>query len=425
MTIFYGYLLRKAVGKAPFTIKRSSAAYILWYVFDRLWHVTSAANSRLFGGTIFESWIYRAYGGSIGKNNYFEGKDVRLPFMLKTGDNVVVEAGAKLETLVIKKNGDVSIDQLVLGTDTVIGPNCHVGLGAKIGASCMIKSLSVIQRRQQIADSKIVTGCDVADLYSSERAGMRSFVDQNVASLGWHVVSLWISFIPTIMAYLITAVTFHLASGSPNMLKILPLCYPILRNVSQVFIAICIRLLRCLLLGRRANSCWEKVYSKSFLRRQLAKSLYQSSISTFNGTPLYNIVSRFVFGATTDTRSRFTPNIDEPDLTRIGHNVFGANGVLLRNTSFYPGGIVRYGEIEIGDKVMILDRAVVTPDTVLKKNVMVGPLTSVNEVTSHDEGTLLLGTPALNLNRKAEGEGGKMGNMSLVSNVLQCHEFDV
>ena len=46
---------------------------------------------------------------------------MRLPFMLTTGDNVVVEAGAKLEMVVIKKNGNVTVDELVVGEDTVIG----------------------------------------------------------------------------------------------------------------------------------------------------------------------------------------------------------------------------------------------------------------------------------------------------------------
>ena len=54
----------------------------------------------MFCGTKFHSWFLSAFGCSIGRNNFFEDADVRLPFMLTTGNNVVVEAGAKLETLV-------------------------------------------------------------------------------------------------------------------------------------------------------------------------------------------------------------------------------------------------------------------------------------------------------------------------------------
>lgn len=115
---------------------------------------------------------------------------------------------------------------------------------------------------------------------------------------------------------------------------------------------------------------------------------------------LYYFITRFIFGAEIDVWSSFTPQPEEPDLTKIGHCTFGANGIRVRNTSFYCGGIVRYGEVKIGDHSMILDRAVISPDTSIKANVMVGPITSVNKDTTQEEGALLLGTPALILNRK-------------------------
>lgn len=41
--------------------------------------------------------------------------------MLSCGDNVVVEVGAKLETLVVKQNGDIAIDRTIIGDGAVIG----------------------------------------------------------------------------------------------------------------------------------------------------------------------------------------------------------------------------------------------------------------------------------------------------------------
>lgn len=62
------------------------------------------------------------FGAKIGQNTFFEGGVyTRLPFMLSCGDNVVVEVGAKLETLVVKQNGDIAIDRLMVGDDAVIG----------------------------------------------------------------------------------------------------------------------------------------------------------------------------------------------------------------------------------------------------------------------------------------------------------------
>ena len=88
---------------------------------------------------------------------------------------------------------------------------------------------------------------------------------------------------------------------------------------------------------------------------------------------------------------------------------------------FYPGGIARYGKVDISDQVMILDRAVVSTDTSIKEKVMVAPITAVYEDTIQEEGTVLLGTPALNLIRKTANDVEmEITNEPLVSTILMC-----
>ena len=402
---FYGFLLLKVIGKGPFIIKQGTATFGLWYVFDRLWYVTRSLASGLFGGTAFHALFYKALGSSIGRNNYFEDADVRLPFMLTTGDNVVVEAGAKLETVVITKNGDVAVNNLIIGKDTVIGPNTHIGLGAKIGASCCILSLSLVQRGRNVADATIIGGHKTTKIDSTNEGARKELVDdQAVVSMGWHFAFYMLSFIPECMSILISVIEIYLGSNIPfgqtGTILALVFIFPIFQTFGQIVVAVCMRPVRRILLGGRAKPGWERVYSKSFLRRQLATSLYKSSLNALNSTVVGNLVIRFVFGADVDPKSSHIPHPEEPDLTRIGNCVFCANGVLLRNKLFYTGGIVRYGMIDIDDHSMILDRVVVAPDTTIKKRVMVAPITSVDADTSHEEGSVLIGNPALNLNRK-------------------------
>ena len=191
-------------------------------------------------------------------------------------------------------------------------------------------------------------------------------------------------------------------------------------TIGQIIVAICMLPLRSLLLGGRAKAGWEKVNSKSFLRRQLATSLYHSSLNILDGTVVYHLVSRYIYGAKIDVKSSFIPRLDEPDLTSIGDCVFGANGVLLRNTMFYPGGIVRYGKVDISNHAMILDRAVVSTNTSIKEKVMVAPITAVYDDTIHEEGTVLLGTPALNLTRKTADVEMDITSEPVVSTILIC-----
>jgi hypothetical protein len=85
---------------------------------------------------------------------------------------------------------------------------------------------------------------------------------------------------------------------------------------------------------------------------------------------------------------------------------------------FYPGGIARYGRVDISDQVMILDRAVVSPETSIKEKVMVAPITAVYEDTIQEEGTVLLGTPSLNLTRKAADVEMEITSEPLVGTIL-------
>jgi len=91
---------------------------------------------------------------------------------------------------------------------------------------------------------------------------------------------------------------------------------------------------------------------------------------------------------------------------------------------FYPGGVARYGKVDISDQVMILDRAVVSPDTAVKERVMVAPITAVYNDTIHEEGTVLLGTPAMNLTRKkADDVEMEITSEPLIFLLLQCFIF--
>ena len=280
----------------------------------------------------------------------------------------------------------------------MVGTNTHIGLGAKIGASCLIKSLSLVQQGRRIADSTMIMGLEVTELEPVDEAIETNIENETTASFGWHLLFLLISFIPAIMIILIAIMIIFLASYKTHTMVIALILYPVLMSIGQVIVAVCVRPLRYLLIGKRAEPGWEIVHSKSFLRRNVATSLYHSSTS--DGTVLSRLITRFAFGAEIDVKNHFSPQPEEPDLTRIGRCTFGANGVRVRNMSFHRGGVVQYGKVSIGDHSMILDRAVISPNTSIKKNVMVGPITSVNENTTHEKGALLLGTPALILNRK-------------------------
>uniref|UniRef100_A0A7S1ZVC4 AMP-dependent synthetase/ligase domain-containing protein n=1 Tax=Trieres chinensis TaxID=1514140 RepID=A0A7S1ZVC4_TRICV len=416
----YCKLLHKWINFQSKTIRRGSFYYALWYVFDRLWFVINMVTGRMFGGTVFYAWVYKAFGADIGKWNFFEDVQVRLPFMLLTGDCVAVEAGAKLETIIEQSNGDIIIDFLILEDNVVVGPNSYIGLGAHLGASSVIKPLSMVSFGSKTQDETTILGCSRV---TEESTSIPSIEDE-IAPISWHMAYFLASHIPYMCTALCTVGIFvgtsHLLVGfnvhRGAIFAILFVLLP-LASFGPIFGATCAWIIRQILNSGQAQPGWSKLYSKSFLKQRLASQVYQSTIASLGDSILSRLASNFIFGTNIDVNDIFTTFPEEPNLTFIGKNVFCANGVKLRNCSFYPGGWVHYGTVEIGDESIILDRSVVGPDTKLEKGVMLGSITSVTCQTNHSPWTVLLGVPPLQLVRTCP-ENTKITGIPLVHSLL-------
>jgi non-ribosomal peptide synthetase-like protein len=400
-------ILQYSIEKDQTIIRRNSFQYLCWYNFDRLWFVTRMLAEAILGGTIFFPHFYKLFGAKIGNNNFFEDlSDLRLPFMLTTGDNVVVETEAKVETIRFMQNGDISIGAIVLEENVVVGPNTHIGLGSTVGSSSVIKALSRVPDNITIPRNTVVAGVEQRnrdDTEDHERT-IDMAVEDPLASLGFHFASLAVMQLPNILfsLYYIGVFVGILQLSTDRdihvyfSLLVLVASYPFITAVGQMLVGILMLVLRLLLNGGRAKPRCTKVYSKPFLRQWLASKLYQSSVNITEGTIVSRCTSRLL-GADLDIHCSFTPQPEEPNLTRTGKNVFCANGVKLRNSCFYPGGVVRFGRVEIGDSSMVLDRSVVETDTVLESNVMVASLTTVTKKIRNSSGSLLIGSPALQM----------------------------
>ena len=196
--------------------------------------------------------------------------------------------------------------------------------------------------------------------------------------------------------------------------------FPVHAAVVQVITAVCVGVVRNLLLGEQIETGWTKLYSTSFLRCILASKLYESSFLT-GWNVVSRFTSRFIHGAKYDVRCNFTPQPEEPLLTSFGRNVFAANGVKMRNKSFHPGGVVRFGRVDVGDATMILDRSLVAPGTSIHSNVLVGSITAMTRTTEHSPGSLLMGIPAMQLIRMTHANQDKTSitHNTLVQSTLQ------
>ena len=399
-------LLQKVILKDQIMIRRGSLQYFCWYNFDRFWFVTQLFAEAAFGGTIFLPLFCKLYGANIGKNNFFEDMArLRLPFMLTTGDNVVVESNTKLETIQFAPNGDIMIGMVTLQENVVIGSNAHIGLGSTIGNSSFIKALSIVPDHVTIKSGCIIEGTKTVENLEEYNSLADFAAEDQPASVVEHVLSLIILQLPTTLFILcnisMLVGVFKLSTDQGinvyYSLLIFTCIYPIIVAVGQLLTGILIHALRLLLNGGRAKCRCTYLYSRPFMRQWLASKLHQTTAGLTEGSTILSRCTSRLMGANIDVRCVFSPLPEEPHLTSTGKNVFCANGVKLRNSCFYPGGIARFGRVDIGKSSMILDRSVVEIDNVVEDNVLVASLTVVTKKSKKSHGSLLIGNPAFQM----------------------------
>lgn len=210
-------------------------------------------------------------------------------------------------------------------TSTYISNSTHIGLGARIGASSFIKPLSVVKRGRKIAENATLVG-DTTSMEASTKD--ISYIEDEAVSLGWHTMSLLISFLPASIVILISIWAIYVTSLQ-GYFGVLVGLYPFVITVAQILAALCMMPLRKVLHGGKAKTGESRVYSKTFMKHMLAKSLYHSTMRFIQGaetTLVSRLVSKYIYGADIDVHASFLPFVEEPDLTKVGKNVFGANG---------------------------------------------------------------------------------------------------
>ena len=352
-------------------------------MFDHLWSIVGMLALSCLKSTIWLPIFYRLFGSKIGTNVFIEDSFFRIPSMISLGDLVVIETEATLETVRVLQNGDIHLSKVSIESNVVVGANSCVGLGSKIKHSSLLKGLSQVREKTIIASYSEVTGCDIITsniIDGSISEGNHDDLVSNSKIL--HILWLFIGILPSLCSILcftgLILGLFIYFQDRPRWIYILTVyaISPVLEIFVTCFVSLCIIPFRVLFSKGSTNSCQTRLYSSSFVHKVGCSKLYHSCIASVKGS-IFSQCFGILFGVKLDLYSSFLIEPTEPDLTVIGKNAFCANGVKLKNMEFFPGGRVNFGEINIGDNCMILDRTVIEPDVTLRSNTLIGSVTHI------------------------------------------------
>lgn len=382
--------------------KIKAGKYKLWgsYYF-RFWIVDkliAICPTTYFTGTYVINVFYRLLGAKIGNNTYINTSAVSIFDLLSVGDNVSICTDSHLRGYSIA-DGYLNIGTIEIEDDVFIGTRCCVAHNTKMGKNSSLEDLSLIPEGFTIPENEHWAGSPAS----------KNGINQHKESIKlWSRKFTFLSLIGVFIIPLLTMVAYF-----PGMMLITHLDYlsekyhflwiTIVVGFSFVtLLALIITILKWVLLGNMkdgkhpVNSFF---YYKKWFFDQLMKLSLQVIGTLY--TTLYLQIWFKMLGVKMGKRVEIsTVEFISPDLLVTGDECFLADSVSI-GASHVRNGYIDIAKTYIGNRTFVGNSAVISPNTHLGNDVLVGVLSKMSDKDlPAKDGTSWFGSPAVFLPRR-------------------------
>lgn len=382
--------------------KIKAGKYKLWgnYYF-RFWIVDKVINIcpiTYFTGTNIMNVFLRLLGAKVGKNTYINTSAISAFDLLKVGDNVSICTDSHLKGFTIA-DGYLSIGSIEIDDNAFIGTRCYLAHNTKMEKNSSIEDLTLISEGCTIPKNENWGGSKAVKIGINQ--------PQDCIQL-WSKKMSILSFAGVFLIPLITMIAYF-----PGMMLITHLDYSsegyrflwmtIVVGVSFVLLlTIIITILKWALLGNIKEGKYpvnSLFYYKKWFFDQLMK-LSLLVIGTLY-TTLYLQIWFKMLGVKIGKRVEIsTVEFISPDLLVTGDECFLADSVSI-GASHVRNGYIEIAKTYIGNRTFVGNSAVISPNTRLGNDVLVGVLSKMrNENLPAKDGTSWFGSPAIFLPKR-------------------------
>ena len=377
--------------------------YKLWgsYYF-RFWIVDKVINIcpiTYFTGTNLMNVFLRSLGAKVGKNTYINTSAISVYDLFKVGDNVSICTDSHLRGYTIA-DGYLNIGSIELEDDVFVGTRCCLSQNSKMGKNSSIEDLTLVPEGCIIPENENWGGSPAIKISDNRKATEKKDL--------WSVRNTFLFFISIFLIPLITMVAYF-----PGMMLITHLDYSsqgyrflwltIGVGVSfVVLLTVIITLLKWVLLGNIKEGKYpidSIFYYKKWFFDQLMKLSLQVIGTLY--TTLYLQLWFRMLGVKMGKRVEIsTVEFISPDLLVTGDECFLADSVSI-GASHVRNGFISIAKTHIGNRTFIGNSAVISPNTRLGNDVLVGVLSKMNtsDLPAKD-GTSWFGSPAVFLPKR-------------------------
>lgn len=392
-----------AIGFKWFVLGRiKPGKYKLWgtYYF-RFWIVDKVINIcpiTYFTGTSIMNIFLRLVGAKIGKNSYINTSAISAFDLLKVGENVSICTDSHLRGYNIS-DGYLHIGTIDIEDNSFVGTRCCLSPDTKMERNSSIEDLTLIPEGCVVPQNENWGGSPAIKLGTNQHHESRRL---------WSVRNTFLSLISVFLIPLITMIAYF-----PGMMLITHMDYSsegyhflwltIGVGISfVVLLTVIITILKWLMLGNIKEGKYpvnSLFYYKKWFFDQLMKLSLQVIGTLY--TTLYLQIWFRMLGVKMGKRVEIsTVEFISPDLLVTGDECFLADSVSI-GASHVRNGFITIAKTYIGNRTFIGNSAVISPDTRLGNDVLVGVLSKMsNENLPAKDGTSWFGSPAVFLPKR-------------------------
>lgn len=380
----------------PGRYKLWGSYYFRFWLADKLVNISPIS---YFTGTPVMNVFLRLLGAKIGKDCYINTSSISAFDLLKLGNNVSVCTDSHLKGFTIS-DGYLHIGTIELEDDCYVGTRCCLAHNTKMERNASAEDLTLIPEGITIPENENWGGSPSVKLGTNPKQQKVSLWSSSNSMA--YLLSVFLIPLITMIAYFPGMMAIaHLDYQSETWTELLPLIF-LVGILFVMILALIIVMLKWLLLGNikegvyRVNSVF---YHKKWFFDQLMKLSLQVLGTLY--TTLYLQIWFRLLGVKMGKRVEIsTVEFISPDLLVTGDECFLADSVSI-GACVVRNGYISIAKTHIGNRTFVGNSAVISPDTNLGDDILVGVLSKLNESDLPvRDGTSWFGSPAVFLPRR-------------------------
>jgi len=380
----------------PGKYKLWGSYYFRFWLADKLVNISPIS---YFTGTPIMNVFLRLLGAKVGKDCYINTSAISAFDLFRIGDNVSICTDSHLKGFTIS-DGYLQIGLIEIEDDCFVATRCCLAHNTRMEKNSSIDDLTLLSEGSTIAKDENWGGSPAIKMGMNpkqERTPLWS--TRNTLS---YMVTVFLIPLITMVAYfpgmmLIAQVDYQ----SETWTELIPLII-LVGILFVVILAVLIVILKWLLLGNIKEGNY-RVNSSFYHRKWFFDQLMKLSLQVLGTlyTTLYLQIWFRMLGVKMGKRVEIsTVEFISPDLLVTGDECFLADSVSI-GASVVRNGYIHIARTYIGNRTFVGNSAVISPNTRLGNDVLVGVLSKVSEKDLPvKDGTSWFGSPAVYLPKR-------------------------